>query len=79
LLPRARLAPAIGRAVLAQPHDGVFAVLIARRVESEPRRYEVIAAAADPFAVNLALRWVGRKSRKRLGQAFVGGRLRPDK
>ena len=75
-LPRARLAPAIGRAVLAQPHDGAFAVLIARRVEGEPRRYDVIAAAADPFAVNLALRWVDRKSRKRLGQA---GRLRPGK
>ena len=76
LLPRARLAPAIGRAVLAQPHDGAFAVLIARRVEGEPRRYDVIAAAADPFAMNLALRWVDRKSRKRLGQA---GRLRPGK
>jgi hypothetical protein len=67
LLPRARMAPAIGRAVLAHPHDGAFAVLIARRVEGEIRRYDVIAAAADPFAVNLALRWVDRKSRKRPG------------
>ena len=79
LLPRARVAPAVGRAVLAQPHDGEFTVMIARRVEGENRRYDVIAAAADPFAVNLALRWVDRKSRKRPGQAFVGGRSRPAK
>ena len=78
LLRRARIAPAIGRAVLAEPPPGAFAVLIARRADQESRRYEVIATA-DSLVVTLALRWVARKSRGRFGDAPGSGIVAADR
>jgi hypothetical protein len=68
----ARTVPVIGRAVLAEPTPNAFAVLIARRVDQENRRYEVIATV-DSLVVSLALRWIARRSRRRLGSAPATG------
>ena len=70
----ARTAPAIGRSVLGQPTDGEFAVLIARRLDGQSHRYEVIAVA-DSVVANLALRWVALRSRRRSGTVPGSGTI----
>jgi len=51
----ARSATAIGKAVLAERHHSEFALLLARRLDAQSNRYEIVSVA-DAALLNLAMR-----------------------
>jgi len=60
----ARSAPAIGKAILGEGHDREFALLLARRIDEQSGRYEIVSVA-DTALLNLAMRSACAKSQSR--------------